>query len=117
VPIRPRGQITVASPKTMAPPKHSPKQASYGLSDDGGDFATAVAKAPEPVQLDRKFAKPPPPISNDQLLRECQAAAARGDCRAVASFAERMRMQDAAFYRDTFSRDAAIAKCLTTNAD
>ena len=49
-----------------------------------------------------------------QQLRACQAAAARGDCPAVRTMAERLRARDAAFYRATVAKDAAISKCLAS---
>ncbi len=49
-----------------------------------------------------------------QQLRECQAAAKRGDCAAVRTMVERLRARDAAFYRTAVAKDAAIAKCLAS---
>jgi hypothetical protein len=48
----------------------------------------------------------------DQLLRQCQTAAGRGDCPAAKALAERIEKQDATFYRERVVKDAAVAKCL-----
>jgi hypothetical protein len=95
------------SPRALKKAASAPAPAPDDADAPRVQLADVPATAPQ-----RAYAKPPPPVSNDQLLRECQAAAARGDCAAVRSFAVRMRAQDAAFYRDTFARDADIAKCL-----
>ncbi len=50
--------------------------------------------------------------SVDQLLKQCQTAAARGDCSAVRVIADRIARANATFYRARVTKDSAIVKCL-----
>ena len=47
-----------------------------------------------------------------QLVKQCESAAARGDCAAVKALAARIRTEDASAYRARVVKNASIARCL-----
>jgi len=47
-----------------------------------------------------------------QLVKQCETAAARGDCAAVKALAARIRTEDASAYRARVVKNASIARCL-----
>ena len=98
------GSLEEPSPaKPSAPPPPVKIVAKAPMApDSGADDSPAAAE----------HVKAKPGVANDQLLRECEAAAARGDCAAVRILIERIRAQDLAFYRSTVTRDGALTKCL-----
>ena len=51
-----------------------------------------------------------PPV--EQLARQAESAATRGDCAAVRTIATRIKQQDETFYKQRILKNAAIAKCL-----
>ena len=71
----------------------------------------AAPSATEATSQRRGGAGPRQP-SIDQLVRQCQAAATRGDCAAAKSIAARIAKDDAETYRSRVVKDAAIARCL-----
>jgi hypothetical protein len=79
--------------KTSAPPP----------SDDAGETVTLSDTGPKKPQ-----ATPP----NEQLARQAESAASRGDCAAVRTIVARMRKQDEAFYKSRLGKNAAVTKCL-----
>jgi hypothetical protein len=82
-------------------------------NDDGKvDAKDAAPSAPEATSQRRGGASGPRQPSIDQLVRQCQAAASRGDCAAAKSIAARIAKDDAEAYRARVVKDAAIARCL-----
>jgi hypothetical protein len=72
-----------------------------------------VTSAPETTAA--RGDKRPPPSSRTQaenLLRQARTAAKKKACNTVRVMAKRAKQLDAAYYRDTFSRDAAVKDCL-----
>lgn len=47
-----------------------------------------------------------------QMVKQCESAAARGDCAAVKVLAAKIRAQDAATYKARVAKNASIARCL-----
>lgn len=47
-----------------------------------------------------------------QMVKQCESAAARGDCAAVKLLAAKIRSQDAATYKARVVKNASIARCL-----
>jgi hypothetical protein len=73
-----------------------------------------AVKKPEPtsevvVLSDTGTVKTPP---NEQLARQAESAAARGDCPAVRVIVARMKKQDERFYKTRLGKNAAVTKCL-----
>jgi hypothetical protein len=62
------------------------------------------------AKADSKGTKRGPSV--DQLLRQCQTAAGRGDCAAAKVIAAQIAKTDAEFYRTRVTKDAAISRCL-----
>jgi len=125
-PVAPTTQTRPPVQPPPPPPKIDPTSTTTGGSPGGGADATddrdgkdkteakkddAAPAAPEPVSEQRRGAGPRQP-SIDQLVRQCQAAATRGDCAAVKSIAARIAKDDAEAYRSRVVKDAAIARCL-----
>lgn len=96
-------------------------------SDHGG------APSPAPVQPDgRELAPRPPPMADaggaraagtasgearqvspvEQLIKQCETAAARGDCAAVRVLAERIAKSSPGVYKDRVVKNAGVARCL-----
>jgi len=90
---------------------------------ESGSAPGAAASDPSPAQPVAQPSPPPAPrpvttpaanaaTSLDQLFKQCQLAAARGDCDAVKQLAARIAKASATVYRDRVTKDAAVVKCL-----
>ena len=47
----------------------------------------------------------------DELVKQCESAAARGDCAAAKSFAQRIQKSDPKAYKARISTNAKITAC------
>jgi hypothetical protein len=133
-PVVPRSE-TAPPPPPPAPPKIDPPSTTTGISAGGASAADTKDKAAQDDAADGARKKddakkeaapapaPPPEVSSerrgaphepsiDQLVRQCQAAATRGDCTAAKSIAARIKKANDEAYRARVVKDAAIAKCL-----
>lgn len=119
------GRVAPATPRP-APPDKAPARPTEQKPSPPTDKpapkpAPASEKAPEaPTQApepdgdtvilsDGGKASTPP---NEQLARQAESAAARGDCAAVRVIVARLKKQDEAFFKTRLGKNAAVAKCL-----
>nr|MDQ3370564.1 hypothetical protein [Myxococcota bacterium] len=54
----------------------------------------------------------PAGVPLEQLAKQAESAARRGDCAAVRLAVTRIRKQDEAFYQGRLQRNAAVTRCL-----
>lgn len=86
---------------------------------------TSVETAPGMVGPEGKKSSPRPPVETqttlsdapaatprEQLARQAESAATRGDCAAVRAIAARLRSQDEAFFKVRLGKNTAVTKCL-----
>ena len=104
-PVQPNG-TTTRGPATQRP---SPVDAPTTESGD-------AAKAPQ-TQTKAKFKDDDSVDSGrlaqvTQLVKQCESAAARGDCPAVRALAKRILSTDAGVYKQRVTSNSAIARCL-----
>lgn len=95
------------------------------LQPKGGSVAETTSVAPPPASTqDNKpvSRKPLPSIEGEdraakdptiaQLVKQCEAAAAKNDCAAVRTIARKIEKQDPSTYRSKLAKNAAVARCL-----
>jgi hypothetical protein len=102
-----------------AAPQNDPVPPKKAEGSKNAEPAKPVPKKPEPptktvpknaeAQTD---ASKEPAGTLDQLARQAERAAARGDCAAVKSIVVRMKQQDEAFFKARLGKSAAVSKCL-----
>ena len=68
------------------------------------------AKAEERVTVTDRGTTATPP--NEQLARQAESAATRGDCAAVRTIVGKLKQQDERFYKSRLGKNAAVTKCL-----
>lgn len=78
-------------------------------ADDGASVVDTVAVESTSVARGPRTA---PSASLDQLAKQSQTAAARGDCAAVRVIVGRIRKLDATFHKDHVANNAAVARCV-----
>lgn len=79
----------------------------------GGETAPATATmATQPRSQPTSNAPVAPMPSIDQLVKQCEMAAARGDCRAVRRFAAEIAKSDPGAYKTRVTRSSSLAHCL-----
>jgi hypothetical protein len=91
----------------------SPPPEMTGATFDELETSKNVTSAPDTAGT--RGDKPPPPTKREQaenLLEQARTAAKKKNCPTVKVMAKRAKQLDAAYYRDTFSRDAAVKDCL-----
>ena len=94
------GDTTVLeSPGRVAPPQPPPRS----------EPSKPTEPAVEAVTLSDGKATTPP---NEQLARQAESAASRGDCAAVRTIVARIKKQDERFFKTRLGKNAAVAKCL-----
>lgn len=118
------GGDAVTRPPPPPPPVMSDTQEAPGLQ-----IAADDATAPESPKKKAPIArKPLPPIEGDsptgapagqaqqptvaQLVKQCETAAAKGDCSTVRTLAARIAKSDPATYKQRIANNAAITRCL-----
>lgn len=105
----------VAAPPPAPPPP--PRDRDVPIEDRQTTVAP-VTQLPEAAEAPVKpsvkpSVEPTVPVElREQLLREAQLAARRGDCATVRTVARKVAVLDPAFYRVTFERDRDVAPCL-----
>ncbi len=123
----PMSPPAIAKPK-LAPAHHSSTRAVAPRQPEPVEQLAAPAAAAD----DELDAPPPPatraPVSKSassdaasaprrqldtQMLTQCRAAAARGDCETAKKIAQRIQADDAGYYAQAVATDVAIAKCLS----
>jgi len=125
----PRGGMAGSSPSLAIAQDEAPVLSDSVTSDPG------TATRPKPKKPIARSA--PPPIEGedrqttkdesakvggntqptlDQLVTQCAAAAARGDCAAVRVLAQRILTRSPAVYKSRVASDAAIKRCLPSTA-
>jgi hypothetical protein len=94
------------------------------MQPKGGSVAdtASVAEPPAPAPNKPVSRKPLPSIEGEdragksttiaQLVKQCEAAAAKNDCAAVRTIASKIEKQDPSTYRLKVSKNAAVARCL-----
>lgn len=76
-----------------------------------------IARTPPPTiegedrYVDKGTPKVPPTI--DQLVKQCETAAARGDCTAVRAIAKKIQASSPTAYKSRVANNADITRCLT----
>ena len=112
-------EVKALEEPAKAEPVAGKEAAGGGFESPGRDqgVRAPVQSRPEPapetgddVLLSDRSAPATPP--NEQLLRQAESAASRGDCAAVKTIAARIQRQDDAFYKQRVLKHAALAKCL-----
>lgn len=105
-------QITVPDDRSPRPPPDGTGTSDDEDADKEQEDVTKGAVTPETTTV--RTTKPPPSkrTQAENLLRQARSAAKQKNCAAVRTMAKRARQLDAAYYRDTFVRDAALKDCL-----
>ena len=106
--------------------------AKSGFAEEGKDTSTTVLESPGRVEP-TSVQPPPEPTPrgqvkeasaeasvtdtgktppNEQLARQAESAATRGDCPAVRAIVGRLKKQDEGFYKTRLGKNAAVTKCL-----
>ncbi len=106
-PSKSGGAVDSNAPPPVATPSSQEQPAPTPAAPQQQPARPSATPPPAPVTTPTTQAE-----SVDQLVKQCQTAAARGDCSAVRTLAARIAKADAARYRDKVSKDAAVAKCL-----
>jgi hypothetical protein len=86
------------APTTTTPPKSPPR--NQPAKEPAGEQVTIT---------DSGTVSTPP---NEQLARQAESAASRGDCPAVRVIVSKMKKQDERFYKTRLGKNAAVTKCL-----
>jgi len=124
-------QFAMAEPAAEPPPIEAKKEDAkapmeLAIGDEDMQPKSGVAEstgAAAPPAPDRKpvSRKPLPAIEGEdraadptiaQLVKQCEVAAAKNDCAAVRSIAQKIAKQDPSTYRSKVSKNAAVARCL-----
>ena len=102
--FEPTGGLAIATDADVAAtPIPKPSTAKAATVDE------AKAATTGSVQDARRPALPP---AIDQLVKQCELAAARGDCRAVKSLAAQIAKADPEAYKARIAKSSALARCL-----
>ena len=116
---------TVESKPEVKKEDKAPMELAAGDEDmqPKGGVTESTSAAP-PVAPDHKSVsrKPLPRIEGEdrasrdttvaQLIKQCEAAAAKNDCAAVRTIAQKIAKQDPSTYRLKVAKNAAVARCL-----
>jgi hypothetical protein len=94
---------TFAEGKDPSPVLESPGRV------DRQDPPKAQKSAGEQVTITGQATTTPP---NEQLARQAESAATRGDCPAVKAIVGKLKQQDERFYKARLGKNAAVTKCL-----
>lgn len=95
-------------------PKPPPPDGNVSIDDEATgkeqELTKNVGSSPETTEV-----RKPPPSKRTQaenLHRQARTAAKKKDCATVKTMAKRAKQLDATYYKDTFTRDAAVKNCL-----
>jgi hypothetical protein len=112
-------------PKKESTDRNAPLELAAGDEDmqPKGGFAESTSVAPQPAPDNKSVSrKPLPSIEGEdraakdssvaQLVKQCEAAAAKNDCAAVRTIAQKIAKQDPSTYRLKVAKNAAVARCL-----
>lgn len=112
-------------PPAEAKKEDAPMELAIGDEDmqpKGGVAESTGAAAPQAPERKSVSRTPLPAIEGEdragkdttiaQLVKQCEAAAAKNDCAAVRSIAQKIAKQDPSTYRLKVSKNAAVARCL-----
>jgi hypothetical protein len=111
-----------AATRALAPPPPPPAPAPAPVqqlaapaaaADDEGDAPAPATRGAVSKSTSSDAASSPRRQLDTQLLAQCRAAAARGDCETAKKIAQRIQADDAAYYVQSVAPDAALAKCLS----
>jgi hypothetical protein len=106
------------APSAPPPPPASPApppaklEDSDGAGEGGADNKPTVTRGAAQKTPVSETSTTPRQQLDDQLLTQCHAAAARGDCELAKKIAHRISNDDAAYYSAHVTTDATIAACL-----
>jgi hypothetical protein len=107
-----KSQITVTSDRSPTPP---PPPADKVIEESAAERLESPKNVGTSEVTGTGRSTPPPPSKRTQaenLLRQARTAARNKDCATVKTMARRAKQLDAAYYKDTFARDAAVKDCL-----
>jgi hypothetical protein len=106
----PRTPVTRAP--TTRPPPAEPIAGGLGATSTGTMSDGESAGADVDVKAKDEAASGRAQARVLQLVKQCETAAARGDCAAVKVMAARIRSEDATVYKTRVVKNASIARCL-----
>ena len=98
------GGLAIATDTDDAPTPMSKSSAAKAATLEESTAATTGS-----AQDARRSALPP---AIDQLVKQCEAAAVRGDCRAVKNLAAQIAKSDPGAYKARIAKNSALARCL-----
>lgn len=109
------GGVTTKITGTVETPNHPSPDGTGATSDESKEQEEVlknVGSTPETATV--RTTKPPPSkrAQAANLLEQARTAAKKKDCPTVRTMAKRAKQLDAAYYRETFARDAALKDCL-----
>lgn len=84
----------------------------FGGEGQAVETAPAIVDTKPADAPGTRLSKSSPGSPVDQLARQAEAAAARGDCPAVRTLVARIRQQDEAFFQARLGKTAAVMGCL-----
>jgi len=100
----PTGGLAIATDTEAAPPP--PTESAPATT------ATLEEARAETSGSAKDARRPSIPPAIDQLVKQCEAAAARGDCRAVKNLAAQIAKSDPGAYKARIAKSSALARCL-----
>ena len=106
-------QVAVGGVKTqIESPTPPPDGAGATEQEEHVDEVTGRTPDTADTRLGSTRTPPSKRAQAENLLRQARTAAKKKDCNTVRTMAKRAKQLDAAYYKETFSRDAAVKDCL-----